>query len=106
LKQGGKQKFEDLRKQFEQLTAQARTIAPQGSSKIAVMKEALNRALLDTLVPIQPQLFILDYNKYVDTVQKVAMAFEATPRFHRQTGSTSHYLGGHAHQCLSGLEGT
>jgi hypothetical protein len=102
LRQGGKQKFEDFRQQFEQLTAQARTIAPQGSSKIAVMKEALNRSLLDTLVPIQPQLSIPDYDKYVDTVQKVATAFEATPQFHRPMGSTTHYLGGRAHQSPEG----
>jgi hypothetical protein len=102
LRQGGKQKFEDFKQQFKQLAAQAGTIAPQGSFKVAVMKKTLNRAISVTLVPIQPQLSILDYNKYVETVQKVATVFEATLRFHRQTGSTTHYLRGCAYQLAEG----
>jgi hypothetical protein len=89
LRQGKKQKFEDFRQQFEQLAAQAGTMAPNGPTKVAAMRRAINPLLSKYL--ITARLSYTDYDEYVAEVQSIATNLEAHSEFQGQSGSKKHY---------------
>jgi hypothetical protein len=89
LRQGDKQKFEDFRQQFEQLSAQAGSLSYRGPSKIAIIRRSLNPSLARTLIPVE--LSNTDYDAYVTKVQTISTNFEAHVDFRKQNGSTTHY---------------
>lgn len=75
ISQGSRQPFEDFRQQFEQLTSQAGSLAPQRASKITIMNNALNYSLQQTLKSVR--LSRDDYDTYVKDVQYFATKTEA-----------------------------
>jgi hypothetical protein len=89
VRQGDRQKFEDFRQQFEQLSAQAGTLAHKGASKVSTMRRAISTALSRLLISVE--LSNTDYESYVVKVQKIATNFEAHKDFHKQSGSMTHY---------------
>jgi hypothetical protein len=89
LRQGEKQKFEDFRQQFEQLSAQAGTLAPKDASKVAVMRTALSASLSRLLIPVK--LSNTDYDQYVADIQSIATNFEAHQDFRQLIGSSKHF---------------
>jgi hypothetical protein len=97
LRQGDKQKFEDFRQQFEQLSAQTGSLSHRGASKISIMRRALNNSLSRTLIPVE--LSNTDYDAYVTKVQAISTNLEAHADFRKQTGSTTHYyVNGSSHR--------
>jgi hypothetical protein len=82
LKQKPQEKFEDFRQQFEQLSAQAGSLAHQGSSKIAIMSRAMNETLTNSLVAVETST--TNYDDFVRVVQRVATKLEALPSYNRR----------------------
>lgn len=87
IRQGGRQRFEDFRQDFELLSAQAGTLAYTGPSKIAQMQNGLNTPLTKALVATD--LSDQDFDAFVTKVQRVATRVEALPEFRKGAGHTT-----------------